>query len=142
MKDNKYYTPEIEEFHVGFEYEYLHGTKGWIDCRFGEPDDWSLSQLDEEIGLLLIRVNYLDREDIESLGWKVVSHSVYIEGEKVIPTEGIIEYGFNQRYILTDILEEFNQYEIKALSGDIFRGAIKSKSELIKLMKQLGICQD
>ena len=27
---NKYYTPELEEFHVGFEYERCDGGYGWI----------------------------------------------------------------------------------------------------------------
>lgn len=29
MEDNKYYTPTIEEFHVGFEYEILEKDK-WV----------------------------------------------------------------------------------------------------------------
>jgi len=30
MHKNKYYTPEIEEFHIGFEYEVVHKENWFI----------------------------------------------------------------------------------------------------------------
>ena len=71
----KYYTPEISEFFVGFEYEY----------RFFTHSEWESSIFESEVGeiecnpfdnieYLLqeknIRVKYLDSEDIESLGFE------------------------------------------------------------------------
>jgi len=82
MKDN-YYTPTIEEFHVGFEYQLnyderqLHGHRelhwqnklGWntvyvpLDCR--------LKCFKDYINEGRIRVKKLSKECIESLGYKV-----------------------------------------------------------------------
>ena len=71
----KYYTPEIDEFHVGFEFEYSTMTPCGSSTEYVKdifkdtdnvntlfkdlPNDW----------YDLPRVKYLDREDIESLGW-------------------------------------------------------------------------
>jgi len=63
MEENKYYTPEIEEFFVGFEYEVydkLHGVWNKENNFFLQQGDFKDS----------IRVKHLDREDIESLGWE------------------------------------------------------------------------
>jgi hypothetical protein len=128
-EDNKYYTPKIEEFHVGFEYEFVDG----------DSEDWekdiisSKYDLKEVMGNLFLnfRVKYLDREDIESLGFKF--DKFWIREEK-----GSI-YLFNF-YGLT----YFNSTRtIKIWLRDtdecIFAGTIKNKSELKRLLKQLGI---
>ena len=86
MKD-KYYTPEIEEFHVGFEFEYeywdiLRGVNyDWHEevyyqmSQTKEPKKgghtlWSIDSLSNAIKEESIRVKHLDKEDIESLGFK------------------------------------------------------------------------
>lgn len=63
MEDRKYYTPDIEDFFYGYLYEVLDGSL-WIKQEFGqhyEPYD--------EISDNTVRTKYLDKEDIESLGW-------------------------------------------------------------------------
>lgn len=77
MMENKYYTPTINEFHMGFEYEYyseglseldVDGIHGWykkifsLDIEEGE-------QAHPVTGK--IRVKILSKECIESLGYKV-----------------------------------------------------------------------
>ena len=60
-EDNEYYTPEIEEFHPGFEYE----------CKASKNVDWfknkasinDLNDVEQEIQLGLCRVKHLDKED-------------------------------------------------------------------------------
>ena len=65
MKD-KYYTPEIEEFHVGFEYEVNYGKDRWVkEGLHYAPQVVTLPYKNLEN----IRVKHLDREDIESLGF-------------------------------------------------------------------------
>ena len=79
-KEEDYYTPEIEEFHVGFEYEFQG-----VDCNW-RPTGWEkvtqtqkgnsygafgntwLSKF-KNIESSYFRVKYLDKEDIESLGF-------------------------------------------------------------------------
>ena len=33
--ENKYYTPQIEEFHVGFEFEVNYGNNDWQQEKIG-----------------------------------------------------------------------------------------------------------
>ena len=70
MKEvNKYYTPEIEEFYVGFEYEiYKHNQ--WVGDKLS-----SGRHLDTEVDLGYkdikpnVRVKHLSRQCIEELGF-------------------------------------------------------------------------
>lgn len=147
-EENKYYIPEIEEFHIGFEYEYCNGPL--------EENDWEkdiISEYDfsshtsggvscenwfEEIykELRSTRVKYLDQEDIESLGWKFIKHhpgTTQLDFKK-----GIYYLDFDSNFrgkSWLRIYEGDNQSE----EFNFFTGFIKNKSELKILMKQLGI---
>ena len=133
MKEEaKYYTPTIEEFRVGFEYE-------WSDNFPRKIKNWRKALLNERIYSLvieeykknnqLIRVKYLDKEDIESLGW-----------EMVLDIGGLISAckTINNKKIM--ILTGRNTTTIGYRDNQLFNGkAIKNKSELKILFKQLGI---
>lgn len=87
-KENKYYTPSIEEFHAGFEYEYksfvskaiaknkyLNNTfTQWMKKTFTAGSNDVMGSEIDDIDFLIsksnIRVKYLDKEDIEECGWK------------------------------------------------------------------------
>lgn len=125
---NKYYTPEIEEFHVGFKYESKNvDTKNWDKELVGDVEDLSECHHGLSIeGLLTaeyIRVKYLDKEDIESLGF--------------------IKWADRENYDLGEYqLHKNNNLNISIYDGVanlIFIGDIKNKSELKKLLKQLNI---
>jgi len=124
----KYYTPTIEEFYVGFEYEVK-----WYN---GKEDVWSKRSITDWYQELEneSRVKYLDKEDIESLGWKHVGGKMLngaMQNYAISDRPYILYYAENNKtYLSIDIGYEGTQ---------IFRGAIKNKSELKKLMKQLGI---
>lgn len=68
---NKYYTPSIEEFHIGFEYEYRTQGNSWekdillYEQIHSNKLDSIRKMLQNELNE--IRVKYLDKEDIESL---------------------------------------------------------------------------
>jgi len=129
VEKSKYYTPEIEEFHVGFEYERKQGDKIITEIvePLGEdfPDmgdfDYFISTMDKGY----IRVKYLDKEDIESLGW--------VFGELNFDKFTI---GFNEYY--NDGEENILIYNTE-IEEVRFCGFIKNRSELKKLMQQLGI---
>lgn len=144
MEDNKYYTPTIEEFHVGFEFEYKPKEGPWVHVypeTWMSPNKGMLLQYCTETELLRninvqdqclkrideIRVKYLDQSDIESLGWRFGTND-YVFPENKNVTYGQYKLLFNN-----------NELEIIHLSGTLFRGIIKNKSELIKLMQQLNI---
>jgi len=127
MKD-KYYTPEIEEFHVGFEYEY-NGK-----CIF--TNDMSIAFMNYLItnNNKQIRVKHLDQEDIESFDWEfklngysedgVTTFSKFQKGDKFLLLE--------DNLYTTIWMENLN-------SVVYFRGTIKNKSELKRILKQIGI---
>ena len=130
---SKYYTPELEEFHVGFEYEYLYKNSAWVKHTINTKADLVLCI--EEVEEDLIRTKYLDREDIESLGW---SYSLTFSKE-----------GVYDEYSKTD--GEHGDYYLRVhntgglsigehwVQLDVFKGTIKNKSELKRILKQLGI---
>ena len=117
---NKYYTPKIEEFHVGFEYESLVLNK-W---RKGD-NQFPRYYLPNEARNY--RVKYLDREDIESFGFFTEDN-----GECYNKLEGFTIFGLYP-------WEKPNEYKITIENNTVFLGIIKNKSELKKLLKQLDI---
>lgn len=198
--DKKYYTPSIEEFNVGFEYEIrdwwtMEGAMGWSSnatpaeietakshipntdgftkriltksmlweqsrTSVSENENYKKIINDSEYNPLIgtdwrhewerittgikdgsVRVKCLDKEDIESLGWK-----------HVVPPDG--EYQIDNYYSLIQNIPEPNKTTIECklrVIGDntsiwsddtdatYFDGTIKNKSELKKLMQQILI---
>lgn len=128
--ENKYYTPSIQEFHVGFEFEYYDGEdKEYI--VFNENCGYPLEIIKDWIIKERIRVKRLDQEDIEELGWKYDHDNFYdydIFQMLVTPNPYNIQIFNNMAY-----------YNGDKRSERIFWGIIKNKSELKKLMVQLGI---
>lgn len=135
-ESNKYYTPSIEEFHIGFEYEIL------------EKDNTTWTKIKSEgfmqMSILFFRngiktkVKYLNKEDIESCGWKYVkTHpgitESFFEMTKEDPIDSLgLDYDSESHYLrIYDT--QFGQ------DNTFFSGEIKNKSELVKLMKQLNI---
>lgn len=116
MENNKYYyTPTIEEFHIGFEYELLTD----------HHDIWDSYQIEDKHDLFdalteTTRVKYLDQSDIESLGWKKEENCFVKNNYKL--------YLYGNTHI-----------QIQSSGNLNFNGTIKNKSELKKLMQQLGI---
>ena len=145
---DKYYTPELEEFYTGFEYETCNfKNKIWIK-KITDMNIISLTSCiyDENPELFKneYRVKYLDKEDIESLGFIITKDNeeveLSLESKRYIggPSVGddykiIILYGLDNKEMW--IYKKCNNgYE-----DDLFKGLIKNKSELIKLLKQLQI---
>lgn len=129
---DKYYTPTIDEFCFNFEYENLE-----YNCEFKKTKitEWSQAFIFKtKIASGDIRVKYLDKEDIESLGW------VFLEYINFTDSKGLTYK--NTKGILLDLYSDgIDIYNYIAYDEvqHFFRGTIKNKSELIKLMKQLGI---
>jgi len=128
----KYYTPEISEFHVGFEFQGF-ADNGWEDESIR---DWRelYTVIDRYSHTAGFRVKTLDREDIESKGFAHVGSGWYKYRHGVM-----VEYW-------TDLkLRKWkgNQIIITGFRGDeegvLFSGDIKNKSEFKRILKQLGI---
>jgi hypothetical protein len=132
---DKYYTPSIEEFRVGFEFEFRHSDykeKGWI--KYTTPN----LNIEEEdcpfscIGYSLeeYRVKYLDQSDIESLGFILNENSNIYHKDK---------YTLQYCQSMNNHVEVYSNIFKEGYNDNLFNGKVKNKSELKVLLKQLGI---
>ncbi len=139
-----YYTPTIDEFHVGFEYEVKSTfTDGTVKTQQDfEDNEWvkkisdvgdspyierALTGRNAENGICGIRVKYLDQQDVESLGWVNTADNKFILKDTLDTT---LEFATNEHGIWILIKDDGYQH---------FSGKIKNKSELIKIMFLLGV---
>jgi len=146
--ENKYYTPEIEEFHVGFEFYMpvlrednngdLYRDKYCKHIWTEKNNMWEQFNLEHKSnGDTVISVpecltvKYLGREDIESLGFEY--DDIYaLKGKfRIYKTLG---YGENNY-----VISEYISVGEREYWSDRFVGTIKNKSELKRLLKQLGV---
>lgn len=151
---NKYYTPDITEFHSGFEYEIRFIDEddnfkwAWQEFSYELDGSWKSTKedLQEEIDCGRFRVKYLNREDIESLGFnnfkKTVCNWYRLEGKFA---DAYASYGYWSKIRLTHCPDN-NSVKISAYEYSweedetvLFQGKIKNKSELKKLLTQLNI---
>ena len=144
---NKYYTPSIDEFFQGFEYEiketFGDGTvktqeqydaSKWVKEKYSGNMfpyiDRALSGRNAENGRCGIRVKHLDREDIEDLGFIC---EIVPCGQDTEPQDFGIRRKDETAYIGTffsenDVTKERNI----ELCGNYFK--VKNKSEFKKLL--------
>jgi hypothetical protein len=126
--ENKYYTPETEEFVLGFEYQ----------LKPSPLMDWENKKVKLDINLEAvdfhiknnegtIRVKYLDRDDIIDCKFK------YINNKRDLVKDSV--------RVRTYIGEQFEVPNIVIYkdSSLVFSGKIKNKTEFKKLLTQLGI---
>ncbi len=138
MEENKYYTPEIEEFHLGFKYEVFDPINNkWetqtIDDFYGGYDgETTLSEIEYSLRedtaqkdkRVLVRVQYLSKEDIEAEGFVKDSGDYdFIKGEFQIELFGG----------KVNISREYG-------ASVLFFGTIKNRSELKKILKMIEVC--
>ena len=127
--ENKYYTPEINEFYVGFEYEELeeveNNNQTWNKYQVEKSD--YLGNYNNSLALNEIRVKILDKEDIESLGFEEVESGIYMK-DKTKFVKYVLDTRSSRFSIRNSIYNEC-----------WFYGTIKNKSELIRILKQLHI---
>lgn len=145
MEDEKYYVPAVEEFHIGFEYEIVEFTS-----HNGEPRSLKYTKkvldakkygwwdLEGAIKNNNARVKHLDREDIESLGFFCGTTSGVCASYGKRDDKQELRFVLHEQYHNNTIkIERVLYYD--AGKETIFEGTIKNKSELKKLLKQLGI---
>tara|TARA_R110002051_G_scaffold117840_3_gene191713 strand:- start:440 stop:844 length:405 start_codon:yes stop_codon:yes gene_type:complete len=130
MKD-KYYTPTIEEFHVGFEYEFKTNGLGFVKTEVSETGGFFQGEK---------RVKYLDREDIESLGWVRDMERGMTKDSKVYYKDNYMLLHDNNGIsicVADPAKDKKMMYYLR--SNEVYMLNIKNKSELKKLLKQLNI---
>ena len=167
MNTDKYYTPTIEEFHVGFEFEFRqmrYNFEGdvnedvesnmWVSEKVFKEDLTEDPERNRNFGhndwfnvfRFPIRVKYLDKEDIENLGFEVMGGQMISGGRIDCQKEYKDPRGVYDKAMLT--FTPSKNWVIIAVGDDetsfhdwntLFAGTIKNKSELRRLLKQLGI---
>lgn len=132
---NKYYTPQIEEFHIGFEFE-MHDTwGGWnkmvlTEDLFKNPLVPLGSGNERAPYYWKTRVKYLDTTDIKELGFIQKSENdIYITFEKDNIT------------LLLDKTDVGKVIITKVVDGKhygFFWGICKNKSELQRILNMVS----
>ena len=142
IETSKYYTPSLEEFYIGFECEFFNRMQEneWIK-EMCDADTLSIALDSYEHGTIewgddftqTFRVKYLDREDIESLGFKYCKESdlATIYSYK----DYFIAYYNSGHISITEMGEMCRRDTI------LFNGRIKNKSELKRILKMIGVIE-
>lgn len=140
-EEKKYYTPDIFEFHVGFEYEEFVKGEGWMPRTLSSlSEDPTLNQQGFCIDFPYdFRVKCLDKEDIEAEGWKMVKTAsncfLCFKNKNNYSLMKIEDSNFIiQTFELTK-----HEPELPINHTTLFQGQILNRSELKFQMKRLGI---
>jgi len=154
MKDKEdYYVPEIEELHVGFEFEFAGLDNYWNKTKYSKccvskeglyTLSWvkSLFKGNDSVDFKdHIRVKHLDREDIESLGFTCYQNSNDSQWRFHKDNLGLM-YNPKSKELGTFTLDPSKsdfmmKHTIDNKMISVLR--IKNKSELKRILKQLGI---
>jgi hypothetical protein len=131
--ENKYFTPDIEDFHVGYKFQLSDPTfKEWINAVFDIDDPVSnydpLRWVAHRINLGKIRVPYLTKEQIQAEGWKP---------EKSYFRKNDLYLFFENNELEIDFGEPFTW---DASDSDVrYKGECKDINTFRKIIKLLGI---
>jgi len=141
MEESKYYVPSIDEFYAGFEFEFIPRNEQECVCRrkvsgsslyykgIFYPSSYRIITHNDSI-----RVKYLDKIDILDTGFEFIKENNGVEYFYYYSKTDVYQLTYSLDYI---------KITIKGISidknVDIFRGIIKNKSELKKILKMLCI---
>jgi hypothetical protein len=147
-EESKYYTPQIEEFCVGFEYEQLIQGE---DCFKGfEPRVFTLEMFKgfaenykDIFYQNLIRVKLLDSQDIIDCGFET-SEDWSFKGSEGFIKEAEDSLGNMREEYAISLMDNntvtiMKYTDFTRLPNIIFRGTIKNKHELQTILKQIGV---
>lgn len=141
---SKYYTPNLDEFHKGFEYEvfqkgqpYEPNTMYLVPpetedkwYKFKYPDPFLGYNLDRIFKSYTIRVKHIDEQDCLDLGLKT---KVWYNGGGYFE-KGDFTIGINSVGHFCTISQNDEGNNIIRFSGNL-----KNKSELRRILKQINI---
>lgn len=74
MENKEYFTPEISDFCIGYEYETIYLKSVWTKESLRIMDaGWFFESYENDAVPTEFRVPYLTKEQIEAEGWKIES---------------------------------------------------------------------
>jgi hypothetical protein len=149
----QYYVPKISEFHFGFEYEiivtHIHNgekqdnlyLKGFMTI------DTELKQISSQIESKILRVKYLDEQDILELGW-IKKKEEWYEIENKDKDAEITKYRLlfslyelTENNYRTELFVDIKLGDIEIIVLPLGIRNIKNKSELKQIMQMLKIIE-
>lgn len=128
--DLNYYVPSVEELYPGFRYEWLDVSNDvWLPKVYNESTFLALA-LDR------VRVKYLDKQDLEDLGWEQLHKVGWGYEYKKDHFRLNVIFGMNRTLVKIYTYENMSSDSREYI---FFRGNVKNKSELEKLIQMLNI---
>lgn len=122
--ENKYYTPEDNEFHIGFEYE--SGNKATLE----NITEWFEEVIEDKIDLFsvfddytVVRVKYLDEQDILDCGFEYTNDK-----------RDLVKNNIRLRPYIGGVFK-IPELTIYKNSERIFSGQIRNKSKFKEILK-------
>ena len=147
QEETKYYTPTKSDWVEGLEYEYQNKwSPDWRKYTIDLDTSFSMLSPDGEFAddrpfnnESKFRIKCLDREDIEELGWREshFSNGNYFHFDVMKGEERTATFRLHKSGEICII----DSYTASAIQLPSFQGWVKNKSELKKLMYQLGMLQ-
>lgn len=157
--NNKYYTPDISEFYIGFEYEELFKQEWSKMIRPPKdlPYEWvklkldtshSISRITSKIKQNKVRVKYLDFEDVKKCGFKHINTYINNVSTDFVFEKQMEDYKIFIRLLfdsdrsgetLDRILIMKSKPKLDDYCETIFDGYIKNISELKKILTMIGV---
>lgn len=128
-----YYTPNKEEFHLGFRYELRSLNGKWSKHKLTNA-----ANLRDVIAKLShpsssVRVKHLDKQDIEETGWKITEdHPSYIEATMKDTLGRDLDLFYTKDIQILEIY-------IADTEDTIYWGNCKNYNELSKIMDWMHI---
>jgi hypothetical protein len=126
---NKYFTPDIEDMSVGYEYELYHQEDGWKKVIFSAWENFNYDAFIYCLKDKEVRVPYLTKEQIEGEGWKfdynLGDFDYYIK--TVNDTEYELEFCYKERI------------NINIWKRTLYHGECKDINTFRKIIKLLKI---
>lgn len=145
--ENKYYIPEINEFYIGYKCEFLESENDIMDWEKSTLTYFEFLKIEDFLNCNRVRTKYLDKEDIESLGFGNFEYSFYNNTNHITATKEKVkiknyynnkveivlhlDYSVENNHLLIDNGEAYDFNEI------YFEGEVKSLNELTKILKMI-----
>jgi hypothetical protein len=130
MEENKYYTPDLHEFCLDFEYLFRISL-GLPYESYKLTEYASLEKINEALQSDLVKVKYLDKEDIEAEGFKFINE----DERRLIFRKDSDSHRFKTIELLFNPVNNW----VLIYKGGNFAGTIKNKSELKRILKMIGV---
>ena len=137
--EKDYFIPSIEDFHVGYEFEFQGIPRGWHKMVLSTENSLKTMQYNIEKLKDAIRVPYLTKEQIEAEGWKQCKENVFEKPSCI--QHWIYFLWFHEESSIKKMIEAnyVNDNGEIELTDVVYKGPIKSVNELRYLSKLFKI---